>query len=52
MPASRPARRIPTRLHIELSRGNQVRVTVVLGDAELDAYLGDLAAAPRASSRR
>ena len=34
---SRPA------LHIELSRGNQVRVTMVLGDAELDAYLDDLA---------
>jgi hypothetical protein len=31
-----------TRIHIELSRGNQVRVTVVLGEAELDVYLGDL----------
>ncbi len=37
-----PRTQDPTRLHIELSRGNQVRVTVVLGDAELDAYLGDL----------
>ena len=30
-------------VHIELSRGNQVRMTMVLGDAELDAYLADLA---------
>ena len=37
------APRIPRASHIELSRGNQVRVTVVLGDAELDAYLDDLA---------
>ncbi|MEO6028289.1 MAG: hypothetical protein ABIR79_15605 [Candidatus Binatia bacterium] len=37
-----PRTQDPTRLHIELSRGNQVRVTMVLGDAELDAYLGDL----------
>lgn len=37
-----PRTQDPTRLHIELARGNQVRVTVVLGDAELDAYLGDL----------
>lgn len=37
-----PRTQDPTRLHIELSRGNQVRVTMVLGAAELDAYLGDL----------
>ena len=37
-----PRTQDPTRLHIELSRGNQVRVTLVLGDAELDNYLGDL----------
>jgi hypothetical protein len=37
-----PRTQDPTRLHIELSRGNQLRVTMVLGDAELDAYLGDL----------
>jgi hypothetical protein len=29
-------------VHIRLSRGNQVRVTVVLGDQEVDAYLDDL----------
>jgi hypothetical protein len=39
-----PRTQDPSRLHIELGRGNQVRVTVVLGDAELDAYLGDLQA--------
>ncbi len=33
----------PQRVHIRLSRGNQVRVTVVLGDKELDVYLDDLA---------
>jgi len=38
-----PRTQDPTRLHIELGRGNQVRVTVVLGDAELDGYLPDLA---------
>ena len=32
----------PSRPHIELSRGNQVRVTVPLGEKELDAYLDDL----------
>jgi hypothetical protein len=32
----------PQRFHIRLSRGNQVRVTAVLGDKELDAYLDDL----------
>jgi hypothetical protein len=37
-----PRTQDPDRLHIELSRGNQVRVTVLLGDAELDDYLGDL----------
>jgi hypothetical protein len=37
-----PRTQDPSRLHIELSRGNQVRVTLVLGDAELDNYLGDL----------
>ncbi|HXC49974.1 MAG TPA: hypothetical protein VN634_03760 [Candidatus Limnocylindrales bacterium] len=37
-----PRTQDPSRLHIELGRGNQVRVTVVLGDAELDNYLGDL----------
>ncbi len=31
-----------SRLHLELGRGSQQRVTVVLGDAELDNYLGDL----------
>jgi hypothetical protein len=39
-----PRTQDPTRLHIELSRGNQVRVTLVVGDAELDAYAGDLQA--------
>jgi hypothetical protein len=38
-----PRSQDPSRIHIELSRGNQVRVTVVLGDAELDTYLSDLA---------
>ena len=37
-----PRTQDPQRVHIRLSRGNQVRVTVVLGDQELDAYLGDL----------
>jgi hypothetical protein len=37
-----PRTQDPTRVHIELGRGNQVRITVVLGDAELDNYLGDL----------
>jgi len=37
-----PRTQDPQRLHIRLSRGNQVRVTVVLGDQELDAYLDDL----------
>ena len=38
-----PRTQDPQRLHIRLSRGNQVRVTVVLGDKDLDAYLDDLA---------
>src|SRR5512147_2892809 len=37
-----PRTQDPQRVHIRLSRGNQVRVTVVLGDKELDAYLDDL----------
>ncbi len=37
-----PRTQDPERVHIELGRGNQVRVTVVLGDRELDAYLDDL----------
>ena len=37
-----PRTQDPQRLHIRLSRGNQVRVTLVLGDSELDAYLDDL----------
>lgn len=31
-----------TRVHIQLSRGNQSRFTIVLGDAEADNYLDDL----------
>ena len=37
-----PRTQDPQRVHIRLSRGNQVRATVVLGDPEIDAYLGDL----------
>jgi hypothetical protein len=37
-----PRTQQPERLHIRLSRGNQVRVTLVLGEPELDAYLDDL----------
>src|SRR5262245_1383470 len=37
-----PATQDPTRAHIELSRGNQVRFTMVLGDPEIDNYLDDL----------
>jgi hypothetical protein len=37
-----PRTQDPDRVHIELARGNQVRVTVVLGDAERDAYASDL----------
>ena len=37
-----PRTQDPTRVHIELARGNQVRVTVVLGEREIDAYASDL----------
>src|SRR5262247_3449162 len=37
-----PRTQDPQRVHIRLARGNQVRVTVVLGDQELDAYASDL----------
>src|SRR5262245_21007665 len=37
-----PRTQDPRRIHIQLSRGNQVRVTLVLGDADIDNYLGDL----------
>jgi hypothetical protein len=37
-----PRTQDPQRVHIRLSRGNQVRVTEVLGDQEIDAYLDDL----------
>src|SRR5215472_1594984 len=37
-----PRTQDPQRVHIELSRGNQVRFTMVLGDTELDNYLDDL----------
>jgi hypothetical protein len=37
-----PRTQDPKRTHIRLSRGNQVRVTLPLGDQELDNYLGDL----------
>jgi len=43
-----PRTQDPQRVHIRLSRGNQVRVTVVLGDKELDAYLDDLVARRKA----
>ncbi len=39
-----PRTQDPQRPHIELSRGNQVRVTIPLGDEELDVYLDDLLA--------
>jgi hypothetical protein len=39
-----PRTQDPGKPHIELSRGNQVRITVPLGDKELDNYLGDLVA--------
>lgn len=42
-----PRTQDPERVHLRLSRGNQVRVTVVLGDRELDAYLDDLLARRR-----
>ncbi len=37
-----PKTQDPSRVHIELSRGNQSRFTIVLGDAEIDRYLDDL----------
>ncbi|MGH7790299.1 MAG: hypothetical protein ACRERC_25750 [Candidatus Binatia bacterium] len=37
-----PQTQDPSRAHIELSRGNQVRLTMVLGEAEIDTYLDDL----------
>jgi hypothetical protein len=37
-----PGTQDPERVHIELSRGNQVRFTMALGDQEVDAYLDDL----------
>jgi len=37
-----PMTQDPSRAHIELSRGNQVRFTLIMGDRELDAYLDDL----------
>ncbi len=39
-----PRTQDPSRVHLELSRGNQVRFTLVLGDAEIDNYLDDLTA--------
>jgi len=42
-----PRTQDPQRTHIELSRGNQARVTMVLGDQEVDAYLDDLVARQR-----
>lgn len=37
-----PRTQDPTRSHIQLSRGNQLRVTLVLGPDELDNYADDL----------
>ncbi len=37
-----PRTQDPSRVHIELSRGNQVRLTIVLGPEQIDAYLDDL----------
>jgi len=37
-----PRTQDPSRVHIELSRGNQVRFTAVLGPEEIDAYLANL----------
>jgi len=39
-----PRTQDPSRIHLVLSRGSQQRLTVVLGDAEIDTYLGDLEA--------
>ena len=37
-----PRTQDPARAHIRLSRGNQVRVTTVIGEREIDVYLDDL----------
>ncbi|MGI9371480.1 MAG: hypothetical protein ACR2OJ_03215 [Hyphomicrobiales bacterium] len=37
-----PRSQNPDRFHVELSRGNQVRLTMVLGGDEMDSYLEDL----------
>jgi hypothetical protein len=37
-----PRTQDPARVHLELSRGNQIRLTLTLGPAELDAYLENL----------
>lgn len=37
-----PRSQNPERFHVELSRGNQVRLTMVLGGDEMDSYLEDL----------
>lgn len=37
-----PTTQNPEIVHLELSRGNQVRFTMVLGDKEIDGYLDDL----------
>ena len=37
-----PRTQDPTRVHLELARGNQQRLTLVLGPQELDAYLDNL----------
>jgi hypothetical protein len=39
-----PRTQDPSRVHLELGRGSQVRLTVALGEQELDNYLGDLEA--------
>ncbi len=39
-----PRTQDPDRIHLVLGRGSQQRVTVVLGEDELDHYLGDLEA--------
>lgn len=42
-----PRTQDPDRIHLELGRGSQQRVTVVLGEEELDQYAGDLEARRR-----
>lgn len=42
-----PRTQDPDRIHLVLGRGSQQRVTVVLGDEEIDEYLGDLEARRR-----